>query len=127
MEYSMTVKRLRMQAVLYSIDGGNGNGAIQLRDANRVILCTLLMTKPSFYLVGADLHLASPATSFVTVGGNAAIGTIIDGSGNIIIDEMTVGIDKTDDQIHDFEIVLDDTALEVGKQVTIVTATLSHG
>ena len=40
---------------------------------------------------------------------------------------MTVGIDVTADQIHDFEIVLDDTALEVGKQVTIVTATLSHG
>lgn len=127
MEYSLTVKRLRMKAVSDSIDGGNGPGSIQLRDPNRVILCTLLMTKPSFYLVGADLQLCSPTTGFVTVAGEARIGTIIDGTGNIIIDDMTVGVDQTDDEIHDYEIVLDVVLLEVGKQVTIVTATIEHG
>lgn len=116
-----------MKAVVDSIDGGNGPGSIQLRDPNRVILCTLLMTKPSFYLVGDDLQLCAPTTSFVSVAGDARIGTILDGSGNIIIDEMTVGIDVTEDEIHDFEIVLDTTILELGKQVTIVSATIEHG
>jgi hypothetical protein len=126
MEYSLTVKRLRMKAVSDSIDGGNGPGSIQLRDPNRVILCTLILTKPSFYLVGPDLQLVSPTTGFVTVRGDARIGTIMDGTGNIIIDEMTVGTDLTDDDVHDFEIVLDTTVLEVGKQVTIVSATITH-
>jgi hypothetical protein len=127
MEYSMTVKRLRMKSVVDSIDGGNGPGVIQLRDANRVILTSLLLMRPSFYLVADDLFLTAPTTAFVTVAGIAAIGTITDGSGNIIIDELSVGVDVTEDQIHDFEIVLDNVALDVGKQVTIVTATIEHG
>jgi hypothetical protein len=126
MEYSLTVKRLRMKAVLDSIDGGNGPGSIQLRDSNRVILCTLILTKPSFYLVGPDLQLCAPTTGYVTVAGSASIGTIMDGTGNIIIDEMTVGVDLSDDEINDFEIVLDDTVLLVGKQITIVSATIKH-
>jgi hypothetical protein len=127
MDYSLTVKRLRMKAVLDSIDGGNAPGSIQLRDGNRVVLCTLIMQRPSFYLTGPDLVLAAPCTSWVTVAGVATIGSIIDGSGNIVIDAMTVGVDTTDDQINDYEIVLDDTVLTVGKQVTIVTATIEHG
>lgn len=127
MEYTLNVKRLRMKAVLDSIDGGNGPGAIELRDANRVILATLVMTKPSFYQVGADLVLCAPTTAFVAIAGVAAIGTISDANGNLVIDAMTVGIDVTEDNIHDFEIVLDTINLELGKQVTIVTATLEHG
>ena len=127
MEYSLTVKRLRMKAVLDSIDGGNGPGTISLRDGNRVILATLVLTRPSFYLVGETLQLVAPATAFVAIAGGAAIGTIADGSGNIVIDEMTVGVDPTLDEINDFEICLDTTLLEVGKQVTIVSATISHG
>jgi hypothetical protein len=127
MEYSLTVKRLRMKSVVDSIDGGNAPGVIQLRDANRTILAELVMTRPSFYLVNDDLQLVSPTTGYVTVEGDAKIGTIMDGSGNIVIDEMTVGVDVTPDQIHDFEIVLDDTVLQVGRQVTIVSATIEHG
>ena len=55
------------------------------------------------------------------------IGTISDGAGNIIIDNMTVGVDVTEDQVHDFEIVLDNNSLDLGKQVTIVAATIEHG
>lgn len=127
MDYSLTVKRLRMKAVLDSIDGGNAPGSIQLRDGNRVVLCTLLMQRPSFYLTGPDLVLTAPCTSWVAVAGVATIGTIIDGSGNIVIDAMTVGVDVTDDSINDYEIVLDDNVLTVGKQVSIVTATIEHG
>ncbi len=127
MDYSLTVKRLRMMAVLNSIDGGNAPGSILLRDGNRVVLCSLLMQRPSFYLVGPDLVLTAPTTGYVTVAGTATIGSIQDGSGNIVIDSLTVGVDRTEDQIHDFEIVLDDVLLDVGKQVTIVTATIEHG
>lgn len=116
-----------MTQVLYAVDGGNGPGAIELRDSERVILATLMLTKPSFYLVGADLQLCAPTTAFVAITGRAVIGTISDGSGNLVIDEMSVGVDTTDDQVHDYEIVLDNVDLEVGKQVTIVYATIEHG
>ena len=127
MEYSLPVKRLRMTAVLNSIDGGGSPGTLELRNIDRVILATLLLTTPSFYLVGDDLVLTAPTTGFVAIEGQAKIGTISDGAGNIIIDEMTVGMDVTEDEVHDYEIVLDDTALLLGKQVTIVTATIEHG
>ena len=116
-----------MTVTLQSIDGGGSPGVIELRNAERVILCTLLLTTPSFYLVGDNLVLTAPTTGFIAIEGMATIGTISDGAGNIIIDNMTVGVDTTPDQIHDYEIVLDDNMLLVGKQVTIVTATIEHG
>lgn len=127
MDYSLNVKRLRMKAVVDSIDGGGGPGTIELRDTNRVILATLVLTRPSFYLVGDDLQLVAPTSAFVAIAGVADVGTISDGSGTLVIDEMTVGVDTTEDEVHDFEIVLDDVNLEVGKQVTIVSATIEHG
>ena len=127
MDYTLNVKRLRMKAVLDSIDGGNGPGAIELRNDERVVLATLVMTRPSFYQVGEDLVLVAPTTAFVAIEGQAKIGTISDGSGTLVIDEMSVGVDVTQDGVHDFEIVLDTINLEVGKQVTIVTATIEHG
>ena len=127
MEYSLPVKRLRMTAVLQSIDGGGSPGVLELRSAERAILASLLLPVPSFYLVGDDLVLTSPISGFVAIEGMATLATISDGAGNVIIDEMTVGVDVTPDQIHDFEIVLDDNALLVGKQVTIVSATIEHG
>jgi hypothetical protein len=127
MEYSLPVKRLRMTVVLNAIDGGGSPGVIELRNTERVILATLVLTMPSFYLVGDDLVLCAPTTGFVAIEGLATLATISDGAGNIIIDEMTVGVDITPDQIHDFEIVLDDNSLLIGKQVTIVSATIEHG
>jgi hypothetical protein len=127
MEYSLNVKRLRMKAVLDSIDGGNGNGKIELRNSDNLILATLVLQKPSFYLVGDDLHLTAPTTGYVTVAGEASVGTISDGTGTLVIDAMTVGTDQTEDAIHDYEINLDTTLLEIGKQVTIVNATIEHG
>ena len=127
MEYSLNVKRLRMKAVLDSIDGGNGNGKIELRNSDNLILATLVLQKPSFYLVGDDLHLTAPTTGYVTVAGEASVGTISDGTGTLVIDAMTVGTDQTEDAIHDYEINLDTVLLEIGKQVTIVNATIEHG
>jgi len=127
MEYSLPVKRLRMTMVLNSIDGGGSPGVIELRNDERVILATLVLTMPSFYLVGDDLVLCAPTTGFVAIEGFATLATVSDGAGNIIIDNMTVGVDMTPDQIHDYEIVLDDNSLLIGKQVTIVTATIEHG
>ena len=127
MEYSQNVKRLRMKAVLDSIDGGNAPGSIELRDADRVVLATLILTRPSFYLVGSSLQLAAPTSAITQITGQAAIGTITDGSGVIVIDEMTVGVDPTPDEIYDFEIVLDTVMLEQGHQVTITAATIEHG
>jgi len=127
MEYSLPVKRLRMTMVLQSIDGGGSPGKIELRNADRVILATLLLLMPSFYLVGDDLVLVAPTSGYVAIEGQASIATISDGAGNIIIDNMSVGVDLTEDAIHDYEIVLDTTHLEIGKQVTIVAATIEHG
>jgi hypothetical protein len=127
MEYTLNVKRLRMKAVVDSIDGGNGPGRIELRDEERNILATLLLQRPSFYLVGDALQLAAPTTGFVDIAGFAVIGTISDGTGTLVVDAMTVGTDRTDDNIHDYEINLDNAMLEVGHQVTIVSATIEHG
>jgi hypothetical protein len=116
-----------MTSVLQSIDGGGSPGVIELRNAERVVLATLLMVIPSFYLVGDDLVLTAPTSGFVAIEGMATIGTISDGAGNIVIDNMSIGVDVTPDEVHDYEIVLDDAMLRIGKQVTIVTATLEHG
>lgn len=127
MEYSLPVKRLRMTMVLHSIDGGGSPGKIEIRNVERVILATLPLLIPSFYLVGDDLVLSAPTSGYVAIAGTAAIATISDGSGNIVIDNMSVGVDETEDEVHDFEIVLDTVMLEIGKQVTIVAATIEHG
>jgi len=127
MDYTLNVKRLRMKAVVDYIDGGNAPGSIELRDAERNILCTLILQRPSFHLVGDDLHLAAPTSGWVAIGGQAYIGTITDGSGNLVIDNMTVGVDSEATPENDFEIVLDSASLEVGKQVTIIQATIEHG
>ena len=127
MDYALPVKRLRMKMVVDSIDGGNAVGSIQLMNVDRVVLATLLLTRPSFYMVSDDLHLASPATAFVTITGEARIGAIYDGSGNIVIDDLSVGVDTTPDQTHDFEIVLDSIYLEEGHQITINSAVIEHG
>ena len=78
-------------------------------------------------MVGDDLILQAPTSAFVAIQGQAAIGTITDGAGNLVIDMMTVGIENEATPEHDFEIVLDSINLEVGKQVTIVSATIQHG
>ena len=127
MEYSLNVKRSRMTAVVNAIDGGNSPGTIELRDVDRVVLATLILQRPSFHLVGESLILTAPTTAFVAIQGEAVIGSISDGAGYIVIDEMTVGVDPTLDEVHDFEICLDKTLLELGKQVTIVSATIAHG
>ena len=44
MDYSLNVKRLRMKAVVDSIDGGGSPGTIELRSADRTVLCTLILT-----------------------------------------------------------------------------------
>lgn len=110
-----------------SIDGGNAPGTIELRNADNVILARLVLTRPSFYLVGSDLQLAAPTIGYVEVEGTAALGTITDGSGNLVVDELSVGVDITEDETHDFEIVLDTVTFELGKQITIVNAVIEHG
>ena len=127
MEYAPNIERLRMKVVIDGTDGGGGPGYIELRDGNRTVLATLVLTKPSFYLVGSSIHLVAPTSGFVTVAGQAVVGTISDAVGNLVIDELSVGKDITDDEVHDFEIVLDNVNLEVGKQVTIVSASIDHG
>ena len=116
-----------MTAVLNAIDGGNSPGLIQLRDVDRLVLATFILQRPSFFLVGSKLELTAPTTTFVIEQGEAITGSICDGNGVIHIDQMTVGVDPTLDGVHDYEICLDQTLLELGKQVTIVTATIDHG
>lgn len=127
MDYSMVVKRLRMQMVLDSIDGGNGPGNIKLLDGNNVTMVEFQLTKPSFYMVGDVLELAAPTQAFVAVAGDAKTGTVSDGSGNVVITQLSVGVDTTDDSVPDYEIVLDKTLLAQGEQVTIIKATIEHG
>jgi hypothetical protein len=127
MDYSLNVERMRMQQVVLAIDGGSGPGRLELRNAERFVLATLLLPRPSFYLVGSDLQLAGPVTGFVTVDGQAVIGTISDGQGTVVVDNMTVGVDTTPDAVHDYEIVLDNNNLEDGHQVTITYAVIEHG
>jgi len=127
MDYSLNVKRMRMQQVVLAIDGGGGPGRIELRNSEGFILATLLLSRPSFYLVGADLQLSGPVTGFVTVDGVASLGTISDAHGTVVIDNMSVGVDVTPDETHDYEIVLDTIALEDGNQVTITYAVIEHG
>ena len=127
MEYSLNVKRSRMTVVVNAIDGGNSPGLIQLRDVDRLVLASFILQRPSFFLMGEKLVLTAPTTTFVIVQGEAVTGSICDGSGTIVIDQMTVGVDPTMNGEHDYEICLDQTLLELGKQVTIVTATIDHG
>ena len=101
-----------MTAVLNSIDGGGSPGIHRTSQRRARHPGDAVADRcRSFYLVGDDLVLTAPTTGFVAIEGMATIGTISDGAGNIIIDEMTVGVDTTEDEIHDYEIVLDDTAL----------------
>jgi len=127
MDYSLNVERMRMSQVVNAIDGAGGPGRIELRNSERTILATLLLPRPSFYLVGSDLQLTAPVTGFVTVDGEATIATISDAHGTIVCDNMTVGVDTTPDEVNDFEIVLDTTLLEDGKQITITYALIKHG
>jgi len=118
--YAASLKTTRMQAVLSAIDAGAA-GTIEIGTANMAtVLAILPLQKPSFSLSGAVLTLLGvPISATAGASGTAANARIKDGSGNVIVSQLTVGTTGTD-------IILNSVAITSGQAVTLNSGTISH-
>jgi hypothetical protein len=120
--YAMTVKNTRMQAVITAIDAGAGPGFIEICSAAyAAVLATIPLADPSFTLSNGVITMASPPRSDVAAdaSGTAAIARIKDSTGVIVCDGLTVGVGTGDIQLNS-------VAISAGQTVTLTSGTITH-
>jgi len=122
--YSNTVKDNRMTQVLNAIDGGAGNGSMDIAttSAFTTILVNIAFSKPSFSEASQALTLLGvPKSGVAGNTGTAANARIKDGAGtpNNIITGLTVGTSGSD-------INLNSTSITSGQTVTLTSGTITH-
>lgn len=119
--YAAAVKTARMQAVRDAINAGAGPGKLEIGTAAMAsVLATVLLTDP-VTVAGAVLTLlASPSTDAADNSGTAAAARVRDSDDNDVITGLTVGLSGTD-------VILDDLTITAAQDVTINSATITHG
>ena len=110
-----------MQAVITAIDAQPSAGTIEVGTSLMAsVLAVIPLVKPSFTESGGVITMASvPRSGTATAAGTAANARIKDGSGNIIVSNLTVGTGGTD-------IILNNATIAVGQTVTLTSGTISH-
>jgi hypothetical protein len=127
MSYAAVLKSTRMQAVISAIDVAATAGILQIwsGDSTGILLASLLLNKPSFTESGGVITLAGvPKTATAAADGTAAVAMIKDGNGNVVVDELSVGIAG---YIFDTpNIVIDTLSIVSGQTVTLSGGTITH-
>lgn len=92
--YSAAVKTARMTVVRDAIDAGAGPGILEIGTTGfATILATITLQDPSFTVDGDHLHMnGTPSDIDADNTGVAAIARFKDSNGNVIINNVTVGI-----------------------------------
>ena len=118
--YAATLKSTRMQAVIAAIDVGTA-GSIEIATAAFAsILCIIALSKPSFTEAGGVITMAGvPKSGVAAAGGTAAIARIKDSSGNVVVNNLSVGVSGSD-------INLNSISITSGQTVTLSSGTITH-
>ena len=120
--YSTGLKTTRMTAVIDAIDAGSGPGTLEICSAAfAAVLATIILDDPSFTVSGAVITMAGVPRSDTSADatGTAAVARIKDSDGNVIINNLTVGVGTGDIQLNS-------VALSSGQTVTITAGTITH-
>jgi hypothetical protein len=119
--YAASLKTARMVAVVDAIDNAIEPAYMELGTAGvAVVMVTITLDKPSFTEAnGAITMNGTPKSGSALVPGRVVEARIRDGSGNIIVSGLTVGLSNAD-------IILDFVDLILNQSVTISQAVISH-
>lgn len=119
--YANALKTSRMQAVRDAINAGAGAGVLQIGTAGMAaVLVSIPLTDPVTVSGSVLTLLAAPATVEATGTGTAAAARVRDSNGTDVRTGMSVGTSAAD-------VVLDSTNVTTGQDITVATATITHG
>lgn len=121
--YPTAVKNTRMDAVNTSINAGPAAGVLEIGTTGMVtVLATIPLADPAApAAVGGVLTLTMPQSdASADATGTAAEARIRDSLGNDVITGLSVGLSGAD-------VNLDSLSITAGQQVTINSATFTHG
>lgn len=119
--YSAAVKTARMTVVLNAIDGAVTAGTLEIATSGYAsVLATITLSDPSGAVTGDTLDFTVPVSDVeADASGTAAVARIKDGDGNVIINNLTVGVAAAD-------VVLDSTSITAGQTIQINSASIQH-
>src|SRR5262245_20238136 len=97
--YAVTLRNNRLQQVINAIDGGAGNGKIQIGTAGMgIVLSTVTLLKPVATIAAGVLTFSGTPLSDpgAAASGVAAEGRITDSTGTVWVSGLSVGTSGTD-------------------------------
>ncbi len=119
--YSLVVRNNRLQQVINAIDGGVGNGKIQLGTAGMaLVLSTVVLLKPCATVAAGTLTFSGTPLSDPSAAatGFATEAQITDSAGTVVASGLTVGTVGTD-------IIITLQNITTGSIVTFVSGTIT--
>ena len=119
--YAAALKSTRMAAVITAIDVNAAAATIEIATASFAsVLVIVTLADPSFTESGGVITMAgAPKSGVATAAGTAAVARIKDGGGNVIVNNLTVGVGTGDVQLNA-------TAISIGQTVTLTSGTITH-
>jgi hypothetical protein len=120
--YNTTLKNARLQLVVTAIDAGSGAGTLEIGTAGMgTVLAAITLSDPCGSVSGGVLTFTVPVSdNAANASGTAAEARIKDSDGNVVVSGLTVGTSGTN-------VVLNSTDISINQQVTITSATITHG
>ena len=119
--YSAAVKTARMTVVLDAIDGAVTAGTLEIATSGYAsVLATITLADPSGAVAGDTLSFTVPVSDVeADASGTAAVARVKDGDGNVVINNLTVGVATAD-------VILDSTSITAGQTIQINSASIQH-
>jgi hypothetical protein len=119
--YIANLKSSRMQAVIDRIDIGTAGTLEICSAAFASVLAVIPLPKPSFTESGGVITLAGTPLSDTSADntGTAAVARIKASNGDVVVNNLTVGVGTGDIQLNS-------TALSAGQTVTITSGSITH-
>jgi hypothetical protein len=119
--YIANLKSSRMQAVIDRIDIGTAGTLEICSAAFAAVLATIALQKPSFVESGGVITLQGVplSDSSADATGTAAVARIKASNGDVVVNNLTVGVGTGDIQLNS-------VAISAGQTVTITSGTITH-
>lgn len=119
--YRASLKTTRMQAVRDDIDSGAGAGTIEIAtSAFASVLLIFTLSDPASSVAGDVLTLSGmPKNANAIAGGAAAVARIKNSTGDVIVNNLTVGTSGTD-------VIISNTTITSGLPYSLTAGTITH-
>lgn len=121
--YNTTVRNNRLQQVVNAIDGGPGNGLLEIGTTGMgAVLSTVVLAKPCGTIAAGVLTFSGvPLNDVAAAGiGNAAAARITDSTGTTVISGLTIG--TVGSSVTDM--VISQASVDSGDIVSFVSGTI---